>query len=133
MLISNIVVRIVTTGGLTGRLTVGVETRIFCCNEGSSWLSHCATSRKVAGSILDGDHWDFSLTKSYRPHYGTGVDSAPNRSEYQGYLLGGEGGGNSRLTTLLSSNPDCPEILSSSPSCSPKDLYRTVQSGTKML
>jgi len=26
-------------------------------------------------------HWDFSLTQSFRPHYGPGVDSASNRNE----------------------------------------------------
>jgi hypothetical protein len=31
---------------------------------------------------------DFSLTESFRPHYGPGVDSASNRNEYQEYLLG---------------------------------------------
>jgi len=33
-------------------------------------------------------HWNFSLTKSFRPHYSLGVDSASNRNEYQEYLLG---------------------------------------------
>jgi hypothetical protein len=32
--------------------------------------------------------WNFSLTSSFRPHYGPGVDSASNRNEYQEYLLG---------------------------------------------
>ena len=27
-----------------------------------SWLRHCVTSHKVAGSIPDGDHWDLLLT-----------------------------------------------------------------------
>ena len=27
-------------------------------------------------------HWNFSLTYSFRLHYGTGVDSACNRNEY---------------------------------------------------
>jgi len=26
-------------------------------------------------------HWNFSLTQSFRPHYGSGVDSASNRNE----------------------------------------------------
>jgi hypothetical protein len=30
---------------------------------------------------------NFSLTKSFRPHYGPGVDSASNRNEYQEYFL----------------------------------------------
>jgi hypothetical protein len=32
--------------------------------------------------------WDFSLTRSFRPHYGPGVNSASNRNEYQGYSPG---------------------------------------------
>jgi hypothetical protein len=31
-------------------------------------------------------HLNFSLTQSFRPHYGPGVDSASNRNEYQEYL-----------------------------------------------
>jgi hypothetical protein len=33
-------------------------------------------------------YWNFSLTQSFRPHYGLGVDSASNRNEYQEYFLG---------------------------------------------
>ena len=33
-------------------------------------------------------HWNFSLTKSFRSHYGPGVDSACNRNEYQDHFLG---------------------------------------------
>ena len=33
-------------------------------------------------------HWKFSLTESFRPHYGSGVDSASNRNECQEYFLG---------------------------------------------
>ena len=32
-------------------------------------------------------HWNFSLTYSFWPHYGPGVDSASNRNEYQVYFL----------------------------------------------
>ena len=32
--------------------------------------------------------WNFSLTQCFRPHYGSGVDSASNRNEYQEYILG---------------------------------------------
>jgi hypothetical protein len=28
-------------------------------------------------------HWNFSVTKSFRSHYGPGVDSVSNRNEYQ--------------------------------------------------
>jgi hypothetical protein len=33
-------------------------------------------------------HWNFSVTWSFRLHYGPGVDSAYNRNEYQVYFLG---------------------------------------------
>ena len=32
-------------------------------------------------------HWNFSLTYSFLPHYGPGVDSACNRNEYREYFL----------------------------------------------
>ena len=38
-------------------------------------------------------HWNFSLTQSFRPHYGPGVDSASNRNEYQEYFLGTKAAG----------------------------------------
>ena len=33
-------------------------------------------------------HWNFSLTYSFRSHYGPGVDSASNRNGYQKEILG---------------------------------------------
>ena len=33
-------------------------------------------------------HWNFSLTLSFRPHYGPGVDSACDGNEYQECFLG---------------------------------------------
>jgi len=33
-------------------------------------------------------HWNLSLTYSFRPHYGPGIDSASKRNEYQEYFLG---------------------------------------------
>jgi hypothetical protein len=33
-------------------------------------------------------HWISPLTKFFRSYYGTGVDSASNRNEYQEYSLG---------------------------------------------
>jgi len=47
--------------------------------------------------------------KSFRSHYGHGVDSDSNRNEYQEYFLGGQGGRCVRLTAyhhpvLLSRN-----------------------------
>ena len=60
----------------------------------AQWLRCCATNRKVAGSIPAG------VIKSFRLHYGLGVDSASNRNEYQEYFLRGKGGRCVRLTTL---------------------------------
>jgi hypothetical protein len=34
-------------------------------------------------------HLDLSMTNSFRPHYGPGVDSASDRNEYQVYVPGG--------------------------------------------
>ena len=44
---------------------------------------------KPAGRGFDSRwcHWDFSVSQSFRSHYGPGVDSASNRNEYQGYFL----------------------------------------------
>ena len=47
-------------------------------------LRCCATNWKVAGSIQTG----VIDIKSFRSHYGPGVDSATNRNEYQEYFLG---------------------------------------------
>jgi len=33
-------------------------------------------------------HWNFSFILSFRLHYGSGVDSASNRNEYQEHFLG---------------------------------------------
>ena len=51
-------------------------------------LRCCATNRKVAGSIPAGVSWFFIDIKSFRSHYGPGVDSDSNRNEYQEYFLG---------------------------------------------
>jgi len=55
-------------------------------------------------------HWNFSLTYSFRQHYGPGVDSASTRNEYQVYFLGGKGSRCVGLTTLPPLCADCLEI-----------------------
>jgi len=52
------------------------------------WLRCCATNQKVVDSIPAGVNGFFNDIKSFRSHYGTGVDSASNRNEYQKYFLG---------------------------------------------
>jgi len=44
----------------------------------AQWLRCCATNRKVAGSIPAGVSGFFIDIKSFRSHYGPGVDSASN-------------------------------------------------------
>jgi len=60
-------------------------------------------------------HWKFSLIKSFRPHYGTGVDSASNRNEYHEYFLRGKGGRYVGLITLPPSYDDFLEIWECQP------------------
>ena len=52
------------------------------------WLRCCATNRKVADSIPAGVSGFFIDIKSFRSHYGLGVDSAFSRNEYQEHFLG---------------------------------------------
>jgi hypothetical protein len=80
-----------------------------------SWLRHYATNRNIAGSIPDGVIGINSLTKSFRSHYGSGVDSASNRNEFQKYFLGGKGGRCVGLTSLPPSCADCLQIWEPQP------------------
>ena len=50
-------------------------------------LRYCATIRKVVVSIPAGVSGFFIDIKSFRSHYGPGVDSTPNRNEYEEYFL----------------------------------------------
>jgi len=54
----------------------------------AKWLRCCAANRKVVGSISAGVNRFSSDIKSFRSHYGLGVDTASNRNEYQEYFLG---------------------------------------------
>ena len=54
----------------------------------AQWLRCCATNQKVAGSIQACVSRFFIDIKSFRSHYGPGVDSASNKNEYQEYFLG---------------------------------------------
>ena len=47
---------------------------------------HNATSGR-ARVLFPMVSWNFSLTESFRPHCGTGVDSACNINDYQEYFL----------------------------------------------
>ena len=54
----------------------------------AQWLRCCVKIRKVAGLIPAGVSGFFIDIKSFRSHYGPGVDSVSNRNEYQEYFLG---------------------------------------------
>jgi len=54
----------------------------------AQWLRCCATNRKVAVSIPANVSGFFIDIKSFRSHYGPGVDSASNINEYQEHFLG---------------------------------------------
>ena len=54
----------------------------------AQWLRCCATNRKVAGSIPAIVSVFLIDMKSFRSHYGPGVDSASKRNEYQEHFLG---------------------------------------------
>ena len=64
---------------------------------------------------------------SFRPHYDPGVDSAPNRNEYQEYFLGGKSGRFVGLTTVPYSYADRLESLGASTSWNPHVLSRLVE------
>jgi len=64
----------------------------------AQWLRCWATNRTVASSIPVGVSGLFIDIKSFRSHYGPGIDSASNRNEYKEYFLG-KGGRCVRLTT----------------------------------
>ena len=87
-----------------------IHTLSVCGTAVAQWLRCCATNRKVAGSIPAGVSGFFIDLKSFRSHYGTGVDSASNRNEYQVYILGVKGGRCVRLTTLP---PSCAIVTKS--------------------
>jgi hypothetical protein len=72
------------------------------------WLRCFATHRKVAGSFPAGVNGFFINIKSFRSHYGPGVNSASNRNEYREYFLGVKSGRCVRLTTLP---PSCAVVM----------------------
>ena len=54
----------------------------------AQWLRCCATNRQVVGSIAASVSGFFIDIKSFRSHYGPGIDSVSNRNENQEYFLG---------------------------------------------
>ena len=52
-------------------------------------------------------HWNFSLTLSFRPHWGPGTYSVSDINEYQGSFLGDKGG---RCLGLTTAPPSCSDF-----------------------
>ena len=67
----------------------------------AQWLRCCATNQKVAGSIPAGVIKFFIDIKSFRSHYGPGVDSASNRNEYPEHFRGIKLRKADKLTAIL--------------------------------
>ena len=70
---------------------IGIYQHLYLMSQATAvaqWLRFCATNRKVTGSIEAGVTVFFIDIKSFRSHYGPGVDSASDRNEYQEYFLG---------------------------------------------
>jgi hypothetical protein len=86
-----------------------------------SWLRHCATSRKVAGSIHD-RVIGFLQWQSFRPHYGPGVDSDSNRNKccwsWSGWPT------RPRPTALLSPSSDGKPEAATAVVVAPDDVYK---------
>ena len=70
------------------RLEVSGVVRPIYRSLGVKGLRCCATNSKVTGSIPADVSVFFIDIKSFRSHYGPGVDSASNRNEYQEHFLG---------------------------------------------
>jgi hypothetical protein len=75
-----------------------------------SWLRHCTTSRKVAGSIPDGAIGVFHWHNPSGCTMTLGSTQPLIRNEYRGYLVGDKGGRCIVLTTLPPLCADCLEI-----------------------
>ena len=89
----------------------------------AQWLRCCAINRKVAGSIPAGVSGFFIDIKSFRLHYGPGVETASNRNEYQEYFLG------VKLSVRKADNlpPSCGVVTKSANLKVKQSHYRPVQ------
>ena len=76
----------------------------------AQWLRCCATNRRSLVRLQMVSLEFLIDIKSFRSHYGPGVDSACNRNEYQEHFLGEKSGRCVRLTTLP---PSCAVVMKS--------------------
>jgi hypothetical protein len=69
----------------------GTVVKVLCYKSEGRWFDPSWYPAGINGFFID--------TKSFRSHYGHGVDSPSNRSEYREYFLGVKSGQCIRLTT----------------------------------
>ena len=81
-----------------------------------SWLRHCATSRKVAGSVPDGVTGIFNYHNPSGRTMALGSTQPLKEMSTRIISLGGKGGRCAGLTTLPPSCADCLEIWEPQPS-----------------
>jgi hypothetical protein len=87
-----------------------------------SWLKHCATSRKDAGSIPDGAIGNFHLHNPSGRSVGLGSTHPLREMSTRNVSWGVKGGRYVRLTCLPPTGADYLEILGASSSWKPKGL-----------
>jgi len=82
-------IRVLSTKAIPGSMSdyITSDNIYIMGNAVAQWLRRCATNLKVAGSNPATVSGFFTDTKFFRSHYGSGVDSASNRNEYQEYFL----------------------------------------------
>jgi len=84
-----VLINILVRKGQTAAFVLGMLGFIlqnFGSTRSRGWLRHCATNRKVAGSIPNGNFGIFHF--SFRSHHGPGFDSAFIRNEQQECIRG---------------------------------------------
>jgi len=83
-------------------------TRYYWGTRWRGWLRHCATSRKVAGSISDGIGGIFHWNNSSGRTMALGLTQPLTEMSTRNISWGGKGGRFVGLTTLPLSCVDCP-------------------------
>jgi len=85
---------------------------LYCKARGTRWHSWLRHALQAGMSWVRWGHWNFSMTVSFQPQYGPGIDSASDWNEDQELS---RGGGCVGLTTLSQSCGDCQKIWVTQP------------------
>jgi hypothetical protein len=75
---------------MTPSLAMNIQGLCFKCGTADGGTVVKVLRYKSEGRWFDSRwcHWNFSLTYTFRSHYGPGVDSASDRNECQEHFLG---------------------------------------------